>query len=382
MFNIGIFLYLFKHNNSFYKEVEGIVEPSDKQIYKELEIELGKHYWFELDEERYFFHFGKTPQTHENPYILSVVVPKAKSEDWPNLDNDELLQNAFEYFHKNSAFISLLPNGQYRNFYAFSVKINKVFLYLQVKLGNKPLFRLENFQLKKLTKPTVLPSYMEIGTIVWNSFYKTKISHYGIFMKTYYIAYHGLNKNLEPVVFFRVGVLGKLAYVVFKLNFEDSSIFLNDDDSFIIEFIQNFRPFGKNNYRLWKYIPDKYIDIEFCLEVNINQQFQVVFGNVVPKEEIKMPAIKRLSQAETKVYLLREDDVERVTIEAPVYFFGQELAISKMVVQFKIIIELLNKSPKVESYLKVYDFNQENVCITFYTSVVYVLVNFKYFIED
>ena len=352
MFNSIISFFLLKVVNSLYKEIEGVNSLYSSLEVTTLELESKIYYRLEIFSEFYLVYFDNSLLNHENPFILFVLLPITQSEGWHSPNEDKLFADAFDNFHKLSAFISLIPNTQNRDSYSFSVSIGQTRLYGQVKLGEKPIFKTQTFLSKKLDNSNVLLKSTRIGTIGWSSFYKTNINHYGLFMKMYYIVYS------NPTASFRAGGLGKLVFITFKTKFKNNKVLLSDN--FKICSIQNLNPREKNKYRLYGFLPGSNIDVDFDLKENNSLQFDVSVGNLLLQKETEMIAFEKLPRVGVKVYSFEEDIQENLTVEIPIYSFEEKLELSKLVISLKFVSEKIEDSPKVQTKFQVYDFTKEN----------------------
>ena len=321
-------------------------------------------------------------QEHENPFVLILLVPKFKSQHWPEPENEELLINAFDRFQNNSAFFSLLPNQQNRNVYTLLTNIDYKFIDAEIRLGDTSMFYSKSFQLKELTNYSVLLEQVKIGTRFRKAFYRMTDNHCGLFMKIYYIVYREHIEKHKSVLSFRAGTLGELAAVMFKPTLLHNKVVVSDPDNFFkICFGHNLGAYLKNEYRVYNCIPDSDLYISFGLEENKDQQFQVLIDDAVPEEEATFK-IEQLEQVGQKVYLFRKDSLETLTIEVPTYFFGHGPEPSKLVVPFTLVAERSkNESPRVHISLEVYDLRQKVHHVLLNAKSNYHL-DFEHFVED
>ena len=383
MFNILSGIYLLMKANPFYKEIESILEPDDNRQYNKLEVETQNYYWFTFSHEIYLMYFDDSSLNHENSFVLFVVIPEAKSKGWPDIENDQLLVNAFDNFHLTSAFISLLPHEQNRTiYYVFSAEINGQLIHTRIKMGSTLIFMSQSFQLKKLTNYVVMQIKVKVGSRFWNCFYRKNDSNYGLFMKTYYIYYQPQFENAEKAVLFRVAGLDEIAIMIFTPSLMSKKVLPGSGGvSFTINFIQSVTFLMKNRYRLWVSFPVFSVDVIFDLQENKNQQFQILIGNLPPEEEAGTPEIEKLPQTGQRVYLFKKDSQEKLTVEIPTYFWDQKLEISTLIVSFKFTVAKLNESPMVRTYFRIYEFKNSKNSFWF-TITCKCNLSFEKIVED
>ena len=140
-------------------------------------------------------------------------------------------------------------------------------------------------------------------------------------------------------------------------------------------------PIELNRYQLGGPFSVSTFDIVFDLEKDKTEQFRFLVRNPLFREKIEMPLIEKLPRVGKKLYVLSEYHKEIFILEVPVYFFGQKLEISKLVVVFLFIVELMYGSSTAESYFHLYDFTKTENIFSFRPTGSF-RIYFEYFVED
>ena len=318
-------------------------------------------------------YFDDTLLTHENFFLLFVGIPTAKKENWPYIENEELIKNAFDEFHNTSSFISLLPTDQNRNVYDFAFYLYSQRIQGRLQLKQTATFMAKQFQLRKVSNHFALLRRIKFGSISWIRFYEREHIYYGLFMKSYYVLYEDNPNSL----IFRPADLGQIVFLAFKPHLVLGKAFLTDVDvSNIIDFIDTIEPFEKGEYGFSVFFRDLFVNIVFDLSTD---NFQLFLENS-SIEEVEKPMLTRLSQVGQKVYLIKKDSRVKLTVEIPVYFFGQKLEVSRLIISFVFIIEKADKAPSAKIYTLTYNFNAEQSGCWLHGDNAY-RIYFKHFVE-
>ena len=384
MFNIILAVLLLLNSDCTYLEIEGVSETSTMGSFLKSETKSGKFYWFEWLNEIYLFYYENNQKAHRTPFLLFVVIPDARNRHWPYTENYRLLEKAFDDFHQTSAFVSLLPNTQNRNFYSFLVVINSNLVCGLVKVDDSLVFMSENFTLTTLTNHTNILTDFKLGTLSSRRFYESNNKFYGLFMEVYYVIYKDQNEKLESVFLFRTGSLIEIALVSFKTYFTKGKIFLEDRDGvFEFRFIKNIKPREKNTYILRVFHPVRFITVYFDLKENKSKQFEFYFAYIFNLENnIARPKFEKLFQTGKNIFFFESDfkAAHTIEIEIPSYFIAQKLDVSKLIVPFKIIQKKAGKVYMVDVHFLKYNFVEKKNIYRFNSKIFYYL-HFGYFVE-
>ena len=146
--------------------MEGISVPFAFEKQQTFDIMAGKYYWFEFENEVFLLHFDNKLETHENPFLVFILVEDAKNERWHETENNQLLITAFDDFFITSTFFSLLPNNENRKYYNFSVNTDyNIRLDEEIKLDGTNISITPDSILIKLTNFVSVLQQVKIGTV-------------------------------------------------------------------------------------------------------------------------------------------------------------------------------------------------------------------------
>ena len=371
-----IFAFFSTNLNCSYVEIEGISIPSTSEKQQSFDIMAGKYYWFEFENEVFLLHFDNKLETHENPFLVFILIEDAKSERWLEVENNHLLITAFDDFFIMSSFFSLLPNNENRKYYNFSVNTDyNIRLDGEIKLDGKKISITLDSILTELTNFVSVLQQVKIGTLFWRCFYKVENLFYELVLEGTYILYQENFENPNASFSFRIGNLVELSVSVFEVRFLKEKALLHNNSSFFKIYPKKYvQLFEKNAYRSRHFftIPSAYIVFNF--EENKNQQFQFVFERThMNDEETDKPAIERLPHSGQRTYVFKNDNKKEVTIEIPTYYIGQKTELSLLLVSLKFIAEDSLCRFKRKHFFTIckYDFRNEENGFNIYASSPY-----------
>ena len=359
--------FILKTTNCSYSEIEGVSEPLEKQLLPRLKIVRSKYYWFEHQNRIYLLSFFNNSRLHKNPFISMTLITGATKETWPLLEICQLLTAAFDNFQKNSVFVSLLPNKHKRHFYSTYVTIAGSVVQIEVSLGTSTFVLEYQFSLEELASCNSFLKQVKIGTRYWTRFYKAKNQFYSLFVETCYVTYPKCGRNPNSVLLFRIGEVIETTFTVFQTNKVGQIKFLKET-AYLYETIlaTKNRENEKNQFVLKTVHPFYVCRISFDLEEKVEPELRIFFDNVVSVERTGVPAIEKLLQVGQKVYLLIDETFEKLTVQVPVYFFGQRTELSKLVVVLRFVSKEYNSPSEVHIFFAVFDFHKRENRFLFY----------------
>ena len=386
MFNNIIYIFLLHNIECFYAEVEGFMNLNNQEREPISKLEPRTFYWFELNNRISLLYFDNGLEFHERPFLLFILVSWADKNSLSNPKNCQLFTaTTFNNFYANSAFFSLLPNEEQKNSYKISTELMKLKISGEVELKNTGTFIAVSFELNVFSACVSLMKTVKIGTLAKNRFYHVEDTLYGLFVETYYIIYQSPDENSNAVNLFRNADLVEIGYTKFETSSEKGKVFLIGDDYTIqINLLQNVKSEEKNRYILGALFPlSPENSVVFDLKENKEAQLQFFLDNRRVYEEIAMPAIEKLSRVGTKCYLLENSLKKKTDIELPIYFFGKEMELSKLVFMFKLIRrKKLGGLSESRTFFAIYSFNEEaNSCQLFFDQIL-LEVYFNYKIQN
>ena len=365
----ALFSILFLQNAvCFYNEVEATLSPTDYHSHLTIKLESERYYWFEVTNEIYLLYFDRSCKFHESPFVLVVLVPGAKKENWPNAKACRLLPVAFDAFHETSAFFSLSPNNLDRQHYTLLVAKNRLILKGVVWLGEKTFFSVMDSTVpQELNHCTSFLENVKIGTRSWQRFYTLENDLYGLFVGTYFIAYRTKPAGSS----FRSGGLSATGVAKFATTSVQPKVFLYDKEnsSFVLYMKRNQQTYTKNQYSLsCSFAEDFVYDVVFDSDGKENkekekegeeEQLKVSFEEPNQIKRTETPAIERLLQTGQRTYLFEDDFKQNFVIQLPMYYFGQRLEISSLFFWIKTVQENVDNVLTTNMVLKKYPFQEE-----------------------
>ena len=384
MFNYLFFLFLFllQPTNCIYIEVRGKAEANKSLHFVSAVIEPGKYYWFEVAENIYLVYFDINSKLHKNPFILIMAVPRAKKTQWPFLENERVLVDAFDDFDRTSTFISLLPNKQNNIHYSIMLEFEDAEIHTDVELGTTIVLKGYGFCLEKVIDSVPLLEHAQIGTKTWSIFYQEGDHYYALFAEVYYVAYKETVERPNALTSFRTAELIEVTVIKFQTNTEHGQLFLSNESRFFeIDTNKNANMYFKNSYSFLVSFPFSVCGLIFPVEADKTQQILFFFAKTKLSKQAKRPAIEKLTQTGASVYFLEKNSEKAIELEVPVYFFGQSREVSRLVVLFRFVLVKQNNVVEVYTFFRTYDFaKKENV---FYFQVVEdCWLFFDHFIEN
>ena len=351
---------------SFYKELNGFEVSNSYDDFVTSEIESRSYYWLEVENKGYILHFDKSLEFHKRAFLLFVAVSGAKKESWSDQNNCQLLTDAFDNFYKTSCFFSFMSNKQSEKFYEFSTGFLEVDIIGEVEVEETKTIVKMNSELKKLNVCRSLLEKVQIGTNYWSQFYKVEDGFLALFLETYYILYQETNKNSQSLTLFRNADVTELVFISFKTEYLNEIIVVSDTEASIeIIFKRSVDVHEKNKcmVRTPNTLLSK-ITLSFYLIENKNNQVKFLLDDTELKFYVETLPIEKLPRVGQMVYFLENNFRKKVTVEVPIYFFGEKLELSKLAVGFRIIREKLSGSNQFVNFLLRIDFMKKETCAT------------------
>ena len=360
MFKQIFFLFLLQKISSFYTEIEGVseFEIDDDDVISKLEPK--RFYWSEIEGYINVLYFDNSLKLYTRPFLVFITLPDVTPEDWLNKNRCQLLTNALDNFHKNSTFWSFLPNKENRNFYEFP----QDFLGLEdiiaaIKLEQAVYTVIARFKLEKITDCVSLLKTVEFGTNFWGRLYKTQEVFHWLFVEIFYVQYQNTNENSYDKILFRSADLIEIIITSFEVKSLKEQNFVSElNHPFKVESKQNVWFNKQKNTYPMKDLFD--FTIFFDLEKNENKQFKFVLNKTELDEYDEIPTLVKLNKVGKRVYHLKLSYDENLTIETPIYFFGEKVVLSKLVVKLKYIFENENGSA-VSSVFNLFEFDEKEI---------------------
>ena len=356
MFVLTSVFYILSKTNCFYKEVEGNTKPSDLQTTLLRTVASSKFYWFEHQSIIYLLRFEDNPEFHKNAFILLLAVPNAKSETWSESRDDKSLTDALNNFRNTSAFLSLLPNKQDRNYYMVSVNVNRNKLQMRVVLEKHKLFVELESEVQEHADYTYLLNSTKIGTKFWDCFYGENNHFQELFVKVYYIVYPETLGYSKSVVLFRVGDVTEVSFVVFQTKLVEEKTFLETIERvYEMQLHGKQRTGGKELFRFEIVEPFSFCFFYFDLRERTAEQLEIKISTPKLQKKAEKPVVQRLLQVGHKVCLVTDDKQRTMRIELPVFFFRKRLEISEL----SILVKVSDNSLSEKVLLRTFAFRRD-----------------------
>ena len=374
------------HNiKGFYTEIEGMLNLGKQEKDVCFTLEPKSFYWFEVKNEIYLVYFDNSLETHEQPFLVLILVSDINKNIWFNEKNCQQIFTAFDNFYKNSAFISLIINNKQKNLYKFIVKFTNTEINGEIKVDKIQALINIGFPLKELAICASLLETVKFGTIIRNRFYQIRGIFNGIFVVTYYIIFQEVYENSKCGTLFRTADLIELGYVFFKTVSHKGKYFLTDwEYSFRKKFLQNLSGNEKNKYNLRvlaSFLSET--NIIFYSKESIEQNFQFIINNKIINEYVKRPSIMNLPQVGSKWYLIEFNINNKVVLELPIYFFGEKQKLSKLVFIVKFFRKIkFNELLETHTSFLIFDFNEEKNFSWIYYNEIWYNALVYYTLED
>ena len=375
-------LFFLQNIYCFFSEIEAITGSKDLDMSLGKTMTLKKFYWFKLENKYYLMHFNRALKDHENPFLLLILIPYVQNDDWFSPTDCQLLTLSFENFYENSAYISLLPNEQNRTYYKVVALINEARIEAVVHLGETITFVGKQFALQSFTDCPLLLKSIKAGTISWECFYKEegKDSFYGLYIESYYIIYRNSSKSTKTVPFLRIGGLTDISFILFETKSVQGNLFLTGNDDFLqLDAKKTLFCIRQNIYTFEMFWSDEFF-IQFPSQEGSNKQM-TFHAKDTRLFEVDIPVIKRLTQIDQKVYLIKNIVSEEIKVEIPVFLFGQKVELSKLVIAFRIIVQKPNGLLQHQLFVNVYNFTNKENCFRVSSEEDY-FISFGYSIEN
>ena len=243
------FLLIFEITICQYIEIETLTSPTDYHKKLTLERDSGKYYWFEKSQRFFLLYFDQSELLHENPFVLLMVIPGAKKENWVNIENYDLFLNAFNTFKNTSVFLSLLQNDNNANYYKHFIRIDSEDINIEVYLKGHKIFMKPCFEGGELIKYNSLLKQVKISTRSWSLFYDVKNTVQGFFVRVYYITYPKNIKNPNDGFLFRIGNVVDLSSITFLTGVVEEKLYLTKlERDHEVNLISNSRENGKEQW--------------------------------------------------------------------------------------------------------------------------------------
>ena len=344
-----IFTILLKNLNFPYIEIEGKLDTFMSERHHSFNINSGKYYWFEFENKIHLLYFNNNLETHENPFLLLILIIDAKGKRWYEAENNQLLLTAFDNFHTTSAFFSLLPNEQNRNCYEFMAEIYfKQKLYGEIKLTNTIIFINLDYRLNELENYNLLLQHVKVGTLFWHRFYQLENLFFELVLETYYIVYQEDLRNLYTNSSFRVGSLVEISLGVFEVLFVREKVFLKNRQFFFELYPKKNSCLSlRNAYYSSHFFTNSSVRIQFDFKEDERQQFKFFFEETLMDAwetgELYTEGLLHIGQ---RTYVFRNDLQEIITVEIPTYDIRGIDNISILLISLKFVTETLFGSPE------------------------------------
>ena len=364
-FPVVLFIFL-KYIKCPYTEVEGIFEPTDNQPFSESEMLSGKYYWFEHENKIYLFHFQNNSRSNEDPFVLIVAISGATSKNWPEPENPQLLADAFDDFHKTSAYLSFLQNKDNRRVFVHLVTLFDNTIEIRVKLGLVTVLMSRHFKLNELSNYAVFLKHVNVDTTTWSKFYEERNDHYGLFTEAYYVTFPERVKNLGSVSLFRIGDVSKALLTLFQVNVVEGKTFLSEAAALRTLFLKEVTRNQQNDHYAFQTIDTHCIcNILFDLKQNGPHQFRL---SVKSNDLGEVPAfeVEKLFQVGYKTYYFTDGLFDMLKIVIPDFLLEQKIEVSKLMLSFRIYIKQQDKPLESLVLVKAFDFQMEENCFTLY----------------
>ena len=347
-----------------YKEIESFEVSNSYEGCASSEIEQRSYYWLEVDNNSYVLYFDKSLEFHKRAFLLLVAVPGANKESWFDQSTCQLLADAFDNFYKKSCFFSFIPNKQSEKFYEFSINFLGAEIFGELEIEETITVVRTDSELKKMTVCSSLLEKVQIGTRFWNQFYKVEDKFVALFVETYYVLYQQTNENSETITLFRNADLIEIAFVLLQTEYFKGKIVVSDTEgSTATIFKRNVDVQEKNKYFVQMLNPLFFkITVAFELLENKNKQVKFLLNDDELKEAVETLPVEKLSKVGELVYLSENRFRKKVTVEVPIYYFGEKMELSKLGVGFRVIQEGLGGSNSVRGFILKFDFLYKQTC--------------------
>ena len=330
-----------------YKELEGFERSNIQKRNFNSNIEPKIYYWFKFGSKNFLLYFDNTLDFHRRPFLLFLVIPETKYIDWSTKNGCQSLKNAFDNFYETSAFLSLLPNEQNRDFYKISITILDSTIDGELGLEFSSISVNFDFTLIKLNNCISLLKTVKIGTMSWNRFYKENDKSYGLFIETYYLLYQNTIDQSNTAILFRTADLIEVGLIVFQTISVKGKVYLSDTNKFFKTHSQlNVRAHGTNKYNLEIYT------VIFELLENKRKPFNFFVDGKEPSKIIGKPLIGKLPERKQRTFLLENQSKEKLEIQVPGYFLDRKLEGMDFFIRIKLIYGAFKKDPEINIFFR------------------------------
>ena len=349
---------LFLHNIICpYKEVEGVSRLDEYCPEKMTQLESEKYYWFKLNKAIYLFYFDALLESHAKPFVVLVLFPDSRKTISAQLKDYKLLLHALDDFYKSSAFVSLVPN---KPFYKISTTVAEVKIDAVAKLEGKRLFiKIGAVVPKELSHIGSLLEYVKFGTVSWQRFYNITERFYGLFIETYYVTYR---THADSVPSLRTADLIEISFVRFRTHFVNTKLLLTDkDDSFEVENRQDLNAYQVNQYYFGILPLNVFIiRISYISKGNKEEELEVDFMKRLIIKEVSRSKVEKLKQTGQRTFLFKDELQQEYTIKLPIFYFGERLEVSKLLLWVKVSKEKKDEHSEISELVKYQFGNKEN----------------------